>query len=1066
MPMTRGLPLGVSLTILILCLSALGCSQRPTEATAKRSERLVVTNGLVAAYDFEEGTGSTAADVSGTGNTGTLSGATWSTAGRRGKALSFDGTDDRVVIPDSSSLDLTSGMTVMAWAKPASTASDWQTLVIKELDSEELAYALYAADGSGAVNAHVRADNFSEGVFGDHHPLRTDRWTHVAATYDGSAFSLYVNGRLNNSVDVSGAIATSSDPLSVGGNSIWGEWFNGLIDEVRVYDRGLSSSEVALEMDGISPGPAPALVAAYAFDEGAGASTGDASGRSNTGTISGATWSTSGKHGGALSFDGVDDRVVVADSASLDVTYGMTLMAWVKPSAINDWSTVLMKELDTSDLAYALYAGGNGLLPSGYVNHDGELASASGPTELPLDAWSHIAVTHDDISLSLYVNGTLASSVDYDGDVGATNGALSIGGNAIWGEWFEGLIDDVRIYDNGLTAAQIATDMNTPVGGGTGCGSGCDDGNACNGVETCVNNACVAGTPVTCTASDQCHDAGTCNPSTGLCSNPPKTNGTSCNDTNACTQTDTCQSGTCTGANPVVCTAQDSCHDAGTCNTSTGVCSNPAKANGTACNDATVCNGAETCQSGTCSAGTPPTVNDGNPCTTDACDPIAGVTHTPVTAGTLCLDANVCNGSESCNSTGTCIAGTPPTVNDGNPCTTDSCDQTTGISHTPVAVGTSCSDSDLCNGTETCDAAGACTPGTPVATDDGNPCTTDTCDPANGVTHTPVAAGTPCPDGNVCNGLEACSASGACAPGIPLNLDDENSCTSDSCDPVAGVHHEPVANGTPCPDSTVCNGNEACNAGACSPGTPLVTDDGNQCTVDSCDPINGVAHTLLAGCDQMPPVVGDRLETRASLIGRVEDDLGGPINDFTVEVFDALPLEPHDEDPRDDAVTSSAADGSFRTRLTAFPQVPTPGSPLHRVLVFVEGPDFVRMSREAYLRPGDVVDLGTMVVLRRDPVVTIIDSSGGVATDSQNLVELNFPPGAVLGNVPVRITPIINRDQFPHRLPDATATMYGVVFEPDGTEFMVPVTVRLANYRNVPTNLQIPHGVADETTGR
>src|SRR3989454_318446 len=79
--------------------------------------------------------------------------------------------------------------------------------------------------------------------------------------------------------------------------------------------------------------------------------------------------------------------------------------------------------------------------------------------------------------------------------------------------------------------------------------------------------------------------SGPCNTSTGVCSNPNAANGTACSDGNACTQTDICQSATCTGCNPVLCTASDQCHVAGTCNTSTGVCSNPNAANGTACSD-------------------------------------------------------------------------------------------------------------------------------------------------------------------------------------------------------------------------------------------------------------------------------------------------------------------------------------------------------------------------------------------------------------------------------------------------------------------------------------------------
>ena len=66
---------------------------------------------------------------------------------------------------------------------------------------------------------------------------------------------------------------------------------------------------------------------------------------------------------------------------------------------------------------------------------------------------------------------------------------------------------------------------------------------------------------------------------------PAKADGTSCSDGSACTQTDTCQAGTCTGSNPVTCTAADQCHDAGVCNPATGACSSPAKADGTSCSD-------------------------------------------------------------------------------------------------------------------------------------------------------------------------------------------------------------------------------------------------------------------------------------------------------------------------------------------------------------------------------------------------------------------------------------------------------------------------------------------------
>src|SRR5207247_8826571 len=140
------------------------------------------------------------------------------------------------------------------------------------------------------------------------------------------------------------------------------------------------------------------------------------------------------------------------------------------------------------------------------------------------------------------------------------------------------------------------------------------------------NGSCVGANPVVCTASDQCHDPGVCDPSAGVCSNPPKPNGTSCNDSNACTQTDTCQSGVCTGSNGVVCTPLDQCHDAGTCNSGTGVCSNPPKADGTTCNDGNACTQTDTCQAGVCTGSNPVVCTASDHCHyAGVCDPATGV---------------------------------------------------------------------------------------------------------------------------------------------------------------------------------------------------------------------------------------------------------------------------------------------------------------------------------------------------------------------------------------------------------------------------------------------------------
>ena len=204
-------------------------------------------------------------------------------------------------------------------------------------------------------------------------------------------------------------------------------------------------------------------VAAYGFNEGTGSAVGDASGTGNNGTTSGTTWDAGGKFGRALSFNGTNASVTVPDSNSLDLTTGMTLEAWVNPNELGggSWRTAIFKQ-STNGMVYSLYAH-NGSRPLGQVNILGE-QNAVGTAQLPLNAWTHLATTYDGATLRLYVNGTQVASKPQTGRIPASTGPLRIGGNAIWSEWFRGLIDEVRVYSRALSAGEIQADMATPVG--------------------------------------------------------------------------------------------------------------------------------------------------------------------------------------------------------------------------------------------------------------------------------------------------------------------------------------------------------------------------------------------------------------------------------------------------------------------------------------------------------------------------------------------------------------------------------------------------------------------------
>lgn len=235
-------------------------SDYSNEVSAIPSPEAVVASGLVAAYSFDEGSGTTVADRSGYANTGTISGAIWSNQGKFGSALSFDGADDWVTVADSPSLDLTTGMTLEAWVYPTANTG-WRTVVLKE-QMDYLVYGLFASSDTNQPAVEVCIGGCVT-VTGPS-PLPLNTWTHLATTYDGSLVGLYVNGIQVASRMTSGSLLTSTNPLRIGGDSLWGDYFQGRIDEVRIYNRALTATEIQADMTiGVTPPPVGAPTAAF-----------------------------------------------------------------------------------------------------------------------------------------------------------------------------------------------------------------------------------------------------------------------------------------------------------------------------------------------------------------------------------------------------------------------------------------------------------------------------------------------------------------------------------------------------------------------------------------------------------------------------------------------------------------------------------------------------------------------------------------------------------------------------------------------------------------------------------
>ena len=205
--------------------------------------------------------------------------------------------------------------------------------------------------------------------------------------------------------------------------------------------------------------PDPNLVVAYAFEDGSGTTVTDATTNGNDGTINGTgVWTTSGQNGDALEFNGTDTEVEITNDSSLDVTDALTVMAWIYPLSIdNEWAVVAAKH----DAVYYLAATSSGSsLP--VFGAKAPWTDAFGSSALSVNTWVHIAGTFDGTNVRLFIDGVQDGIAARTADLSQETNNTYVGSSP-YNEFFNGRIDDFRIYNRALSAAEIVTAMNTAV---------------------------------------------------------------------------------------------------------------------------------------------------------------------------------------------------------------------------------------------------------------------------------------------------------------------------------------------------------------------------------------------------------------------------------------------------------------------------------------------------------------------------------------------------------------------------------------------------------------------------
>ncbi len=426
-------------------------------------------SGLTAYYKLDDGSGTSATDSSTNGNTGTLTnGPTWTT-GQVGSAVDFDGTNDYISAADIDALDSTSNVTVSAWVnadnwtgQSASLISnlvkkDGNYILRKSTDGITAGIKFFWWNGSGNIRYASVTTLPSTGAW--HHIVG------VAANND--VVGVYIDGAL-----ASGTVSTYlpgtrvlTNILEIGSAAGGTESLDGRLDEVRIYNRALSADEIGQLYRLASPtGVDTSLKGYWSFNgkDLSGTTAYDISGAGNNGTLTNGPIVTEGKIGQGLSFDGNNDSVNITYNANLNLTSAITLSAWVKTSKSTK-QVILNRTTGSSPYnGYELnvsddYGNCGGTGSTGRPGFWMGTTSGSLCAKQRIDDgnWHLVTASYDGTTGRIYVDGVLDTATAMTNQLNNTSSTLYIGTQVT--SFFQGSIDEVRIYNTALSAAQIQT---------------------------------------------------------------------------------------------------------------------------------------------------------------------------------------------------------------------------------------------------------------------------------------------------------------------------------------------------------------------------------------------------------------------------------------------------------------------------------------------------------------------------------------------------------------------------------------------------------------------------------
>lgn len=407
---------------------------------------------LVAYYPFN----GNANDESGNGNPGIVNGATLASDrfGKADEAYYFDGSTDYILIPNNPNINIDAGrsFSISYWIKhDASNVGKYMISKYNGSIGAEPSYAL----GTGTYGDSYSWFEFTAGNGKENRgniDLNDNEWHNITTVFkSGESINIYIDGELDKTENIThtGSIVNTRN-LTIGCGANIAQFYKGYIDDIKIYNYALSNVEINNE--------AKSLIAYYPFNGNAN----DESGNENHGTVNGATLTTDrfGNTESAYSFDG-NDRIDIASNSSLNFENELSMSAWINLSSLPASDIIIIgKSNYYTATNYLLRIRGDGRLQFEY-----KINSFTSTTPIVLNQWNHILVMSNGMGdVKFHINGTETVTSDPNpSPSGLVTNQLTIGYSSRGAEYFNGSIDDVRIYNKTLTSTEISDLYDSPI---------------------------------------------------------------------------------------------------------------------------------------------------------------------------------------------------------------------------------------------------------------------------------------------------------------------------------------------------------------------------------------------------------------------------------------------------------------------------------------------------------------------------------------------------------------------------------------------------------------------------